>query len=209
MKKITVIHGSMRKGNTYGVTQAVLECICAYGDVEINEISVADIDLPFCCSCHICFSKGNDFCPHKDIIGMVAKAIEDCDGLIISGVCYAMHINAAVKNLIDHLAYYFHRPRLFNKVGMVITTTAGAGENIVAKYMRQVLGHWGIGKAIILPMKIQTEKFTLTDKQKERVRIAADKFSDVYQILALKTVGAIKFCNNRKNDRDNDRNINR
>ena len=178
--KITVIHGSMRKGNTYGVTSAVMECLRSYGNVEINEINIADLDLPFCASCHVCFSKGDNFCPHKAIVGTVAKAIEECDGLIISGVCYAMHINAAVKNLIDHLAYYFHRPRLFEKVGMVITTTAGAGENIVAKYLRQTLGHWGVGKAILLPMKIQTEKFALTEKQTERVRVAADKF--YYQI---------------------------
>jgi len=174
--KITVIHGSMRKGNTYGVTQAVLERLRTYEDVQITEINVADLDLPFCCSCHTCFTKGNEFCPHNVIVGSVAKSIEECDGFIISGVCYAMQVNAAVKNLVDHLAYYFHRPRLFNKVGMVVTTTAGAGENIVAKYLRQTVGHWGVGKAILLPMKIQTEKFALTEKQTERVRITADRF---------------------------------
>jgi len=96
--------------------------------------------------------------------------------LIISGVCYAMGLNAAVKNLIDHFAYLFHRPRLFDKVGMVVATTAGAGENRVAKYLRQTIGHWGVGKAIMLPVKIQTEKFALSDKQKECIRIAADRF---------------------------------
>lgn len=174
--KITVIHGSMRKGNTYGVTQAVLACLRTYEDIEITEISVADLELPFCASCHMCFSKGEAFCPHNTTVGAVAKVIEGCDGLIVSGVCYAMQINAAMKNLIDHLAYYFHRPRLFNKVGMVITTTAGAGENTVAKYLRQVLGHWGIGKAILLPVKIQTPEFALSEQQKERVRIVTDKF---------------------------------
>ena len=109
--KITVIHGSMRKGNTYGVTQAVLEHLRKHADVQITEISVADLDLPFCCSCHACFSKGDEFCPHNAVVGSVAKSIEECDGLIISGVCYAMQINAAAKNLADHLAYYFHRPR--------------------------------------------------------------------------------------------------
>jgi len=174
--KITVIHGSMRKGNTYGVTQAVLECLRKNDDVEITEISVFDLNLPFCTSCHACFDKGDEYCPHHKIIEPVAKAIEECDGLIISGVCYAMQINASVKNLIDHFAYLFHRPHLFNTVGMVIATTAGAGENRVAKYLRQTIGHWGIGKAMLLPMKIQTEKFALSNKQKERIRITADRF---------------------------------
>jgi len=174
--KITVINGSMRKGNTYGVTQAVLEYLLSQKDVEITEINVADLNLPFCCSCHQCFGKGEEFCPHNKTVGIVAKAIENCDGLIISGVCYAMHVNAAVKNLIDHLAYFFHRPRLFNKVGMVITTTAGAGENVVAKYLQQVLGHWGMGKAILLPLKIQTAEFSLTDKQKKQILASANQF---------------------------------
>lgn len=174
--KITVIHGSMRKGNTYGVTQMVLEHLRLYKDIEITAINIADLNLPFCRSCHVCFAKGEAFCPHSKTVNMVAKAIENCDGLIISGVCYAMHVNAAMKNLIDHFAYFFHRPRLFDKVGMVVTTTAGAGENIVAKYLRQTLGHWGMGKALLLPVKIQTEKFSLTDKQKKQVRTAAGKF---------------------------------
>jgi len=174
--KITVIHGSMRKGNTYGVTGTVIERLRSYDDMEITEVNVADLDLPFCTSCHACFSNGEDLCPHYKIIGPVAKAIENCDGLIVSGVCYATHLNAAMKNPIDHLAYYFHRPRLFAKVGMVVTTTAGAGENTVAKYLRQTLGHWGIGKAILLPAKIQTAKFFLTDKQMRRIHKSADKF---------------------------------
>ena len=45
--KITVIHGSMRKGNTYGVTQAVLSYLRKHADVDITEISVADLELPF------------------------------------------------------------------------------------------------------------------------------------------------------------------
>jgi len=139
-------------------------------------ISLALKRKPICCSCHACFSKGDEYCPHNAVVGTVAKSIEECDGLIISGVCYAMQLNAAMKNIVDHLAYYFHRPRLFNKVGMVVTTTAGAGENIVAKYLRQTMGHWGVGKAILLPMKIQTEQFALTEKQTERVRIAAERF---------------------------------
>ena len=38
-----------------------------------------------------------------------------------------------------------------------------------------------MGKAILLPVKIQTEKFSLTNKQKKRVRIAADKFYENFK----------------------------
>ena len=168
----------MRKGNTYGTTQAVMTCLQEHNDVTLTEIHVADLNLPFCLSCHTCFSKGEQFCPHRDTVQGVASAIENCDGLIVSGVVYAMHLNAAMKNLIDHLSYYFHRPRLFDKIGMVISTTAGAGEKRVTKYLSEVLGHWGISGAVVLSLKIQTSEFSLSDKQKRQIRITADKFYD-------------------------------
>jgi len=84
--KITVIHGSMLKGKTYSVTQAALAHLWTYDGVQITEISVADMGLPFCCSCHTCFGKGEEYCPHSAVVSSVAKVIEDCDGLIMRKV---------------------------------------------------------------------------------------------------------------------------
>lgn len=177
--KILVIHGSMRKGNTYQLAQAVINRLEKHEDVHIEEISVQDMDLPFCRSCHVCFTKGEKLCPHRDVVGRVSDAIESCDALVLSGVVYSMHLNAAMKNLIDHLSYYFHRPRLFDKKGLVVTTTAGAGEKSVANYLQAVMGHWGVGNIKTLSCKIQTVPFSLTEKQQQAVDKTADEFYSI------------------------------
>ncbi len=174
---VVILHGSMRKGNTYKLTQEAAALLIKRG-VSINEFSVSKLALPFCESCHACFSKGEAFCPHKEIIAPIAAAIESCDGLIISGVVYSLHLNAAMKNLIDHLSYYFHRPRLFSKKALIITTTAGAAENRIAKYLTSVLGHWGVGYIKSFSCKIQTSEFLLNEKQRARLEAAASAFYD-------------------------------
>ncbi len=173
---IVILHGSMRKGNTYKLTQEVASILLKREDVSIREFSVSELELPFCESCHACFSAGEEFCPHREIMTPVAEAIESCDGLIISGVVYSLHLNAAMKNLIDHLSYYFHRPRLFSKKALVITTTAGAAERRIATYLKSVLGHWGVGYIKSLSCKIQTSPFSLNEKQLAKLRAAANAF---------------------------------
>ena len=156
--KILVVHGSMRKGNTYALTREITGRLLAMPDVELNEIFVSDLGLPFCCSCHLCFEKGEENCPHYGIMQGVKAAFDECDGVIISGVSYMWAPNAAIKNLLDHMAYGFHRPAFFGKKGMVISTAAGVGEKAVAKYLKTVLGQWGINGALI---------FTQNAKQRE------------------------------------------
>ncbi len=173
---IIIIHGSMRKGNTYKLTQEAASILRKHEDVSIREFSVSELALPFCESCHACFSKGEEFCPQREAVTPVAEAIESCDGLIVSGVVYSLHLNAAMKNLIDHLSYYFHRPRLFTKKALIITTTAGAAEKRIAKYLKSVLGHWGAGYIKSLSCKIQTNTFSLSEKQQKRLEAAANAF---------------------------------
>ncbi len=179
--KILVIHGSMRRGNTYKLAQEVIASLREKKDVQIDEIEVKKLELPFCASCLTCFSKGENKCPHAETVQDVANRIKQSDGIILTGVVYSLHLNAAMKNLIDHLSYFFHRPCLFDKKGMAITTTAGAGENKVAKYLQSVMSSWGMSGILRLSEKIQTEPCVLTEKQKQRAKSSADKFYDLIE----------------------------
>ena len=179
--RILVIHGSMRKGNTYTLTKEVVSCLYKKQDVEITEYSVADLDLPFCCSCHLCFSKGEENCPHYGRLRNIKDALLDSDGVILSGTTYIRSLNAAMKNLLDHFAYLFHRPALFGKRGMVITTSAGVGEKRVAKYIKTVMGQWGINGAKIVTQNIKAHKLQsngaeLSIKEIAKLDNTAEKF---------------------------------
>ena len=174
--KILVIHGSMRKGNTYTLAKEVMDRLAKKPDVEIIEYSVAELDLPFCISCHVCFSKGEASCPHFGRLERVTSALLECDGLILSGVSYVRALNGAMKNLIDHFAYFFHRPALFGKHGMVIATSAGTGERRVARYLRNVMGQWGVNGALIVTQNAKKQRLQSSPKAAKRLDEAAERF---------------------------------
>jgi multimeric flavodoxin WrbA len=188
--KILIIHGSMRKGNTYALTKGIVNCLLSKPDAECTEISVADLELPFCCSCHVCFAKGEEHCPHYDVMRDVQSALMTCDGVILSGTTYMGALNAAMKNLLDHLAYGFHRPALFGKKGMVIATSAGNGEKSVAKYLKTALGQWGINGAIVVTQSTKAQQLLSSDKIAATLDRAAERF---YQLIASKRFIAPKF----------------
>ena len=174
--KILVIHGSMRRGNTYELTKEIMDNLAAKSDVELTEISVSDLDLPFCVSCHTCFSKGEEYCPDYSVMRSIESALLGCDGVILSGVTYLWSLNAAMKNILDHLAYLFHRPAFFGKKGMVIVTSAGAGEKHVAKYLKTVLGQWGINGAIMLTQNAKKHEVSNPAKVSAKLNFTADCF---------------------------------
>jgi len=179
--KILVIHGSMRKGNTYRLAKEIMRYLSEKKDVEITEIGVAELNLPFCVSCHMCLQKGENYCPHNEKLNGVRAALLNCDGVIVSGTTYVWALNAAMKNLLDHFAYLFHRPVLFGKQGMVIATSAGNGEKSVAKYLKSVIAQWGINGAMIVTQNtkersLQSDGDGLSAKETEKFDAAAEKF---------------------------------
>ena len=59
-------------------------------------------------------------------------------------------MSGQLKTFLDHLAYRWmaHRPypKIFNKVGLVVSTAAGAGTKKVTKSLSDNLFYWGVPK---------------------------------------------------------------
>lgn len=144
--KCVVINGSPHKGNTYELAKIVMRRMRELGDIKFEEFHLGQYDMPFCKGCFCCFEQGEKKCPHRSSVGSVAEAIEAADALIVLSPAYSVAPTALLKNLIDHLSYYFHRPRFFIKKALVITSTAGAGAKPAAHYISNVLGHWGFNR---------------------------------------------------------------
>jgi len=178
--QILVVHGSMRKGTTYALAREIINHLTEKPDIDITEISVAELELPFCRSCHTCFTKGEEFCPHYEKLERVTSALRECDGVIFSGTAYMWALNAAMKNFLDHFAYLFHRPALFGKKGMVIATSAGAGEKNVVKYLQTVLGQWGINGTVVVTSTAKERDLTSPEKQAAKLDAAAEQY---YRLL--------------------------
>lgn len=144
--KCVVLNGSPRKGNTFELAEIVMGRMRGQGTVEFEEIHLSGLDIPFCRGCMRCFERGEDACPHHASIAPIAQAIQAADGLIVLTPAYSLAPTALLKNVIDHMSYCFHRPCFFGKKALVLATTAGAGAKQSARYIRNVLKHWGFNR---------------------------------------------------------------
>ena len=147
--RIVVLHGQMHKGSTYNITKLFLENL-SDENTEITEFFMPEDTPSFCIGCFNCFMKGEEECPHADKVQAIVKAMDEADLIILESPCYAFGMSGQLKTLLDHLAYRWmvHRPhpKMFSKVGLVISTAAGAGTKKVTKSLKDNLFHWGVAK---------------------------------------------------------------
>ena len=198
--KYIVINGSPRKKNTWKVVKQVMKNL----DSEIEEVHLSKEKILMCNGCSKCIIDGENKCPHFDIINPIVEKLKAADGIIISSPVYAMNVSGILKNLLDHTAYFYHRPEFFTKKAMVIVTTAGAGHNNVAKYLDETLRQWGVNKVYKLaftcggkdPLDIKKiDKLTLKfKKDTESKKMHSPKIGDiifynVWKVMALKEDG--------------------
>lgn len=147
--KISVIYGVEHKGSTYNIAQLFLNELKPVTN-EVTEFFLPR-DMPeFCIGCNTCFLKGEEYCPHYSIVKPIADSIENSDLVIFVSPVYVYHTTGQMKTLLDHFGYQWmvHRPnkKMFSKIGLVISTAAGAGMKSTNKDITDSLTFWGVGK---------------------------------------------------------------
>ena len=167
--KYLIINGSPRTKNTYSAIKQVQSNL----DGDFEEVHLIEKNIPMCIGCFKCIMEGADKCPHYNKIHPIIKKLKWCDGIIIGSPVYAMNVPALLKNLFDHTAYLYHRPKFFNKKAIVVVTTAGAGHKKVADYIDETLRHWGVNKVYKIPMTCGGKESLETSK----IDKVAEKFS--------------------------------
>ncbi|RAP52202.1 MAG: hypothetical protein BZ138_03565 [Methanosphaera sp. rholeuAM270] len=142
--KVLIINGSPRRENTWKIICRVKETLTSLDEnIFFDEVDLIDENIPSCIGCYNCFMDGEDTCPHANTIQPIVNKMKECDGLIITSPVYALNVSGLMKNFIDHLAYFYHRPYFFEDKAMVVVTTAGAAHKKVGKYLDETLRNWG------------------------------------------------------------------
>lgn len=213
--KIIVLHGQMHKGSTYNITKLFLDNL-SDDSTEIREFFMPKDTPSFCIGCFSCFTKGEDKCPHADIVQPIASAIEEADLLILESPCYVYGMSGQLKTFLDHLAYRWmpHRPhpKMFSKVGLIISTAAGAGTKKVTKALQDHLFYWGVPKIYCYGKNVGALSWETvnTEKklqiEKEVIQIASKISKQVGKIKpGIKTKGMFKIM--RMNQKANNWNL--
>lgn len=185
--KIVVIHGSPRKGNTYKAAHKLMTAMRSLGPVEFIEFSLPN-DMPeFCRGCFVCFTYGEDRCPHASYVQPIVKAMDEADGIVLASPVYVMQLSGGMKAFLDHLAYVYinHRPRFMYKKAVVMATTAGAGIGNCLSYLAENLSLWGVNKIYKVGIQMASIDWDgMKIKQREKAeaaieRTAATFYSDI------------------------------
>lgn len=149
-KKILVIMGSPRKGNTFRACEELRGMLENELPVEFEYLWLKDADLQPCKGCLACFTQGEEKCPNRDEAPLIEQKIREADGVVFATPVYGFCVTGQMKTFIDRLSYIFHRPRFFEKKALLLTTAGVMGNEDVLKYLDTVTRIWGFevaGKA--------------------------------------------------------------
>jgi multimeric flavodoxin WrbA len=172
--KVTVLNGSMRHGSTWHCMDLIRQEIEKYETVEMKEFFFPR-DMPhFCTGCFSCISNGEDTCPHASYMNPIVDAILEADLVILTSPVYGMDVSGQMKSLLDHLCFMWmsHRPhpKMFHKVGLTISTTAGAGLGHTTKTMKNSLVFWGVKKVFSFRFPVSAMKWRdVSHKKREKI----------------------------------------
>lgn len=179
--EITIIHGQNHKGSTYHVTELVKEALTGCEDI-IHEYYLPKDGPDFCVGCYQCIRAGEKLCPQSKKVQRIATSIKDSDLLLIDSPTYCCEMSGQLKTLFDHMAYLWlsHRPgeEMFGKIGVAISTTAGAGANNVTKSIARQMFWWGVAGRYRLSVTVSAASWEdVSDKTKTQIRKKVNKIT--------------------------------
>lgn len=143
MKKVTAFIGSYRKQSTYNAVKEIEKNLKKHGEVVFEYVFLKDYTLDYCRGCKLCLDKGEEFCPLKDDRDLLIEKLKISDGVIFATPNYSFQVTASMKNLMDRLAFIFHRPRYFEKTFMPIVTQGAFGGGAILKYLNNMGENFG------------------------------------------------------------------
>jgi multimeric flavodoxin WrbA len=193
-KKILVIMGSPRKGNTFRACEELRGILEQELAVEFEYLWLKDANLLPCKGCYTCIPRGEEKCPNRDDAPLIELKMREADGVIFASPVYGMNVTGQMKIFVDRFCYIFHRPRFFDKKAFLLTTTGALGIREVLGYMDTVAGVWGFevaGRAgLIIPPGSSPVPRRITKNRKVLLQ-AAKEFSAALQMKTRKSPGLI------------------
>lgn len=177
--KILAIISSPRKQNTYNAIKNIESIHKKTYDCEYEYVFLNKVDLKLCIGCHLCLTKGEEFCPLKDDRDIIIDKIESADGVILASPNHTMNVNWRMKNFIDRFSYLMHRPRFFNQRFMILITS-GSYRGI--KEAMKALVLMGSGGKVISKIGVTNSPGMNNKKRKKqsnKLKKEAIKFIDI------------------------------
>ena len=194
--EITIIHGQMHRGSTYHITD-MLKNRLSDEDTVVHEFYMPKDAPGYCVGCFQCIFKGEKFCPEAPKVQKISEAMMASQVIIIDSPTYCFEMTGQLKTMFDHFAYLWmsHRPEgeMFSKIGVVVSTAAGAGAKNVTKSIRRQLFWWGIPKIYSLSFNVNASAWEdVQEKAMKKIEREVEETSVRIQSASGKSKPGIK-----------------
>lgn len=145
---VTIIYGTMKKASTYNCVQLLLNNLNLNMNIKATEFFLPK-DLPYSCrGCLSCLINSQDECPHINNVDSIINSFNQSDLIILACPVLSCDISDEMKSLLSHLFYKSIKdktnPFMRNKIGLVMSTTAGAGLFHTIRTLKRNLNFLGV-----------------------------------------------------------------
>lgn len=177
MKKVTAFMGSARKQATYEAVREFERNLKLYMEIKFEYVFLKDYRLDYCRGCKLCFDKGEELCPIRDDRDLLIDKMNNSDGVVFATPNYSFHVSAPMKNLLDRLAFVFHRPHFFGKAFTSIVTQGIFGGGSIVKYLDNMGENLGfsVAKGCVLKTLEPVTK-AAQEKNSQEIKKAAARY---------------------------------
>jgi multimeric flavodoxin WrbA len=145
---VTIIYGTMRKANTYNCVQLLLNNLRLSININVTEFFLSKDLISFCDNFLSTPTSSQDTFINFDYTDYITDSLDESDLIILACPVLACDISTDMKLLLNHLYYKSIRnnTRSFmnNKIGLIISTAAGAGLFNSTRTLKRNLSFWGI-----------------------------------------------------------------
>ena len=150
--------------NTYDLIDQVKEILKNY-NIEVEIINLFDYHIKSCVGCEHCIVNGE--CVLTDQVNEIMEKMKLSDGIILTSPVYMENVSGKLKTFLDRTCKWFHRPEIYGKPVLVISTTKGSGLKSTLKYLERVVIQWGGFNAGKIGRSIGTIDNKITEKECE------------------------------------------
>lgn len=139
-RHVLMFNGSPRTaGNTARVLDRIQAELESFGNVKVERIDLATLDLQMCRGCFTCIAKGEQHCPLKDPREELEARMLKADGIVLASPLHVQNVSWMMKNFIDRFCYTNHRLRFFHQKVMLVAV-GGMDLRTTIRAMRPALG---------------------------------------------------------------------
>jgi multimeric flavodoxin WrbA len=190
MKIIGISSSNRKNGNTERLIRYIGEHLSKSASdkgvsLELEYLSLRELNISVCAGCRSCFDRGEDKCPLRDDLPMVWNKLLEADGIILGSPVYVEDVNSIMKNMLDRMAFYCHRPAFFEKTALIVTTSGAGSSKRSLHTMKNALNSWGF--YISAQCRFRMGGFMKTDEMIQKYDETTNKLADRFLRSLIKS----------------------